>query len=114
MKPFDIPIRKFCIASACVMLTGVLSGCAVREQAFDCTSRADPTVSNELVMTPTSARFQSIRYGFLEERGALRSYRQKETGRVLEFNPASGSLKLHDSQWQCKKYSLATEPRSRN
>jgi hypothetical protein len=107
-------MTKFVIASAGFMVISALSGCAVREQAFDCTSVADNAMSDELVMTPTTARFQSVRYQFLEERGAVRSYRQKETGQVLEFNPASGSLKLSDRQWQCKKYSLATEPKSRN
>ena len=102
------------IVGVLASLTAAISGCAVREQAFDCINQSDSAVSDELVMTPTTARFQSTHYSFLEERGAVRTYRQKETGQVLEFNPASGLLIIRKSRWLCKKYSLDVTPSSRN
>lgn len=92
----------------------IFAGCAPREQAFDCVQTGANPNHDELVMTPTSARFQSVRYAFKNESGALRTYAQKETGRILEFNPASGLLRANDQDWICKKYSLEVESKSRN
>ena len=97
-----------------VLITAIISGCAPREQAFDCIQAGNPTGNDELVMSPTSARFQSIRYEFRSEQAALRIYGQKETGQILEFNPASGLLRVSAQDWSCKKYSLDIEKKLRN
>lgn len=94
------------------MLLG--GGCAPREQAFDCAQTGATPSHDELVMTPTSAKFQSIRYAFKSEVGVLRTYVQKETGRTLEFNPASGQLRVGEQGWSCKKYSLDVERKLRD
>ena len=96
------------------LTTTIIAGCAPREQAFDCAQTGANPNHDELVMTPTSARFQSVRYAFKNESGALRTYAQKETGQILEFNPASGLLRVNDQDWTCKKYSLDVESKSRN
>lgn len=92
----------------------LLFGCAPREQAFDCKTIGTTENSDELVMTPTTARFQSVGYQFRSEQGALRTYAQKETGRILEFNPASGLLRVNQQEWSCKKYSLEVEKKLRD
>jgi hypothetical protein len=97
-----------------LLITLLGSGCAPREQAFDCTLVSASSSSDELNMTPTRARFQSISYAFKSEVGALRTYVQKETGRTLEFNPASGLLRINEQDWSCKKYSLDVERKLRD
>lgn len=96
------------------LATAVASGCAPREQAFDCLQVGNAAANDELVLTPTNAQFQSVRYAFQNEAGTLRTYTQKETGRTLEFNPASGLLRISAQEWSCKKYSLDVEPKSRD
>jgi hypothetical protein len=83
-----------------------LSGCAVREQAFGCEGLAGATASDEFVMTPTSLRFQSVSYRFTEERSSLRIYTHPESGRNIQFNPASGLLEQESFQWQCKRIGI--------
>jgi hypothetical protein len=83
-----------------------ISGCTVREQAFGCEGLTAETQTDEFVMTPTSLRFQSVTYGFTEERNSLRIYTQRKTGSQIEFNPASGLLEQGTSKWQCKRIGL--------
>ncbi len=91
-------------ASALMMILS--NGCAVREHAYDCINVTNKEISDELLITPTSLRFQSITYRFREERGALRIYDQSETNQRVEFNAASGRLQTSQSLWQCKRYTL--------
>jgi hypothetical protein len=93
-----------------VTLMAVLtSGCAVREHAYDCTSVMNKDISDELVITPTSLRFQSVTYQFREEQGAIRVYEKTDKSKQVIFNAASGLLQITTEQWQCKKYTLSVE-----
>ena len=84
----------------------MLNGCAVREHAFDCTNLAQRELSDELVMTPTTLKFQSKTYRFREEQGAVRIYEDVSEQKQIEFNVASGVLSVNPDTWQCKKFVL--------
>ena len=84
----------------------MLNGCAVREHAFDCTNLAQRELSDELVMTPTTLKFQSKTYRFREEQGAVRIYEDVSEQKRIEFNVASGVLLVNPDTWQCKKFVL--------
>ncbi len=99
-------IVKPALFGTSVLVMILSSGCAVREHAYDCMNVANKEISDELVITPTSLRFQSVTYRFREERGALRIYDQSETSQRIEFNAASGRLQTSQSLWQCKRYTL--------
>lgn len=91
------------------LLLTVLQACAVREQRFDCVSNLDSSLSDELVMTPTSMRFQSQVYSFREEVGTIRVYENKGSLERTIYNAASGQLQTPSGQWQCKRYTLSVE-----
>lgn len=92
-----------------VLVPTLFQACAVREQRFDCTNLIDKAVSEELVMTPTSMRFQSQAYSFREEVGTVRVYENKGSLERAIYNVASGQLQTPSGQWQCKKYTLSVE-----
>ncbi len=97
---------KRLLSGAGALIITLSNGCAVREHSYDCINVANSEISDELVVTPTSLRFQSVTYRFREERGALRIYDQSETSQRIEFNAASGRLQTSQSLWQCKRYTL--------
>ncbi len=103
MKPLQKITALICILT--------IHGCAVREHAFDCTNLANKEESDELLMTPTTLRFQSTDYRFIEERGTLRIYAKQNPTERIEFNAASGRLTTERNQWQCKKFTLDVERR---
>ncbi len=97
------------LSGAGALIIILSNGCAVREHAYDCINVANKEISDEMVITPTSLRFQSVTYRFREERGALRIYDQSETHQRVEFNAASGRLQTSQSLWQCKRYTLEVD-----
>ena len=99
------------ISAITLGLVSMLNGCAVREHAFDCTNIAQRELSDELVMTPTTLKFQSKRYRFREEQGVLRIYEAIDSQQRITFNVASGLLQTDIAHWQCKKFSLDVERR---
>ncbi len=89
-----------------IVLVSLLPACAVREQAFDCIKIEQQDNSDELLMTPTSLRFQSQAYRFVEEQGAVRIYENASDQKRIEFNVASGVLRISQNTWRCKKFTL--------
>ena len=91
------------MVSLMLVLSIAMCGCAVREQFFGCEGHSQGTGPDEFVMTPTSLRFQSVVYGFTEERTTHRVYADRVTDQSIVFYPASGLLQRGESQWICKR-----------
>lgn len=92
---------NFILLSAAFWIS--LSACAVREQAFNCNGLTAGAHSDEFLITPTSLRFQSKEYSFVEERLTLRVYTSHESGQTLEFEPLTGTLRKGSDAWACKR-----------
>ncbi|NCV61538.1 MAG: hypothetical protein EBW52_09150, partial [Betaproteobacteria bacterium] len=82
---------------ACGLLGIVLSGCHVRTPEFHCRVPDQSSDNMEIAMSPVELRFENRRFGFVEERGNQRLYRDRENGEILVFDLSSMDLIAYES-----------------
>ena len=86
----------------------LVAGCVARTQEYHCKQDLNTTETFELKITPTSLIYQGRIFGFKEEVGALRRYRDTQRENEIEFNPIDGRLIQRGPSdtlgWTCTRY----------
>ena len=86
----------------------LMAGCVARTQEYHCKQDFDTAETFELKITPTSLSYRGCIFGFKEEAGALRRYRDTDQENEIEFNPIDGRLILRGRTgtlgWRCTRY----------
>lgn len=86
----------------------LIAGCVARTQEYHCKQDLNIAETFELKITPTSLTYRGRTFGFKEEAGPLRRYRDKNQENEIEFNPIDGRLNLRGPSdslgWSCTRY----------
>jgi hypothetical protein len=86
----------------------LMAGCVARTQEYHCKQDLNIAETFELKITPTSLTYRGRTFGFKEEAGPLRRYRDKNQENEIEFNPIDGRLNLRGASdslgWSCTRY----------
>lgn len=86
----------------------LMAGCVARTQEYHCKQDLNIAETFELKITPTSLTYRGRIFGFKEEAGPLRRYRDKNQENEIEFNPIDGRLNLRGPSdslgWSCTRY----------
>jgi hypothetical protein len=91
-----------------ILALWLMAGCVARTQEYHCKQDLNTAETFELKITPTSLTYRGRTFGFKEEAGALRRYRDTDQENEIEFNPIDGRLNLRGPSdtlgWSCTRY----------
>jgi len=91
-----------------IVAFALMAGCVARTQEYHCKQDLNTAETFELKITPTSLTYRGRTFGFKEEAGPLRRYREPDQENEIEFNPIDGRLNLRGPSvtvgWSCTRY----------